>query len=83
MIGVCWHKRDCKFMSNCRNPFTKKREHLGLFECEREAHQAWLTRKLELAKELAEIQTDPRVAESLINRYSNYKQINDVVTIAV
>lgn len=72
LIGVCWNKPAGKFQSNCRNPFTKKLEHLGLFTCEQEAHVAWLKRKLELAHELAAIQTDSRVAESLINRYSNY-----------
>ena len=70
LIGVCWHKRLEKFMSNCSNPFTKKREHLGYFASEKEAHEAWLKRKLELAKELAEIQTDERVAKALIDRYS-------------
>lgn len=73
MIGVNWHKGTSKFRSRCRNPFTKKEEYLGLFTSELEAHQAWLNRKLELAKELAAIQTDPRVAEALINRYTNYK----------
>ena len=73
-IGVSWHKRANKFMSQCRNPFTKKQEYLGLFDSEQEAHQVWLKRKLELAKELAAIQTDDRVAEALIGRYSNYKQ---------
>ena len=73
-IGVYWHKGANKFKSQCRNPFTKKREYLGYFTCEQEAHQVWLKRKLELAKELAEIQPDSRVAEALINRYSNYKQ---------
>ena len=70
-IGVDWHKGTSKFRSMCRNPFTNKKEHLGLFTCEQEAHKAWLKRKLELAYELAAIQTDPRVAEALINRYSN------------
>ena len=62
-------------MSKCRNPFTKKQEFLGYFTCEQEAHQAWLKRKLELAYELVAIQTDQRVAEALIDRYSNYKTI--------
>ena len=70
LIGVCWHKATGKFLASCRNPFTKKREHLGLFTCEQEAHEAWLKRKLELAHELAAIQTDERVAKALINRYS-------------
>ena len=72
LIGVCWHKGASKFMSQCRNPFTKKNEHLGLFTCELEAHQAWLTRKLELAHLLAAEQTDDRVAKALIARYTNY-----------
>jgi hypothetical protein len=70
MIGTCWHKQAEKFMAYCRNPFTKKKEHLGYFKTEQEAHNAWAKRKLELARELASIQTDPRVAKALINRYS-------------
>ena len=70
LIGVYWNKQTGKFLSSCRNPFTKKSEYLGLFTCELEAHQAWLKRKLELAHELAAIQTDPRVAKALIERYS-------------
>lgn len=75
-IGVYWDKGANKFQSRCSNPFTKKQEYLGYFICEQEAHQAWLKRKLELAYELAETQTDPRVAEALIDRYSNYKTQN-------
>lgn len=70
LIGVCWDKRIDKFQSKCRNPFTKKLEHLGYFTCEQKAHQAWLKRKLELAHLLADEQTDTRVAEALISRYS-------------
>lgn len=70
LIGVCWHKGENKFQSQCNNPFTKKYEHLGLFTCEQQAHEAWLKRKLELAHELAAIQTDPRVAKALVDRYS-------------
>ena len=70
LIGVSWHKGDRKFRAQCNNQFTKKQEHLGLFTSEQEAHNAWLKRKLELAHELAAIQTDPRVAKALIERYS-------------
>ena len=72
LIGVNWHKGAGKFRSQCGNPFTNKGEPLGLFLCEEEAHQAWLKRKLELAKELAAEQTDERVAKALIERYINY-----------
>ena len=70
LIGVSFDKEAEKFKSRCHNPFTSKREYLGYFTCEQEAHEAWRNRKLELANELAAIQTDPRVAEALINRYS-------------
>jgi len=69
-IGVAWHKNRSKFDSHCNNPFTKKLEHLGLFMCPNEAHQVWLKRKRELAHELAALQTDPRVAKALIDRYN-------------
>ena len=73
LIGVYWHNASGKFLTQCGNPFTKKNEYIGLFTCEQEAHEAWLKRKLELAHELASIQTDPRVAKALIDRYVNYK----------
>ena len=72
LIGVCWDKKKGKFVSRCNNPLTKKSEHLGLFDSELEAHQAWLERKLELAHLLAAEQTDDRVAKALIERYTNY-----------
>ena len=76
LIGVSLHKQAGKFEAYCRNPFTKKREHLGYFACEKEAHEAWRKRKLELAHELAAIQTDPRVVKALTERYS--KPISEV-----
>lgn len=72
MIGVYWHKGANKFKSQCRNPFTKKQEYLGLFTCEIEAHQVWIRRKLELAHLLAAEQSDERVAKAIIDRYTNY-----------
>ena len=72
MIGVNWNKEKGKFRSQCSNPFTKEREHLGYFTCEQGAHNAWLKRKLELAYLLAAEQTDERVAKALIERYTNY-----------
>ena len=74
LIGTCWHKQAEKFQARCRNPFSEKKEYLGQFTCEQEAHEAWLKRKSELAHELAAIQTDPRVAKALIDRYSQYQK---------
>ena len=78
LIGVCWDKGAGKFVSRCCNPFTKKGEHLGYFTCEKEAHQAWLKRKLELAYQLAAKQTDERVGKALIERYTNYTNKKEI-----
>lgn len=71
-IGVSWHKSNNKFQARCNNPFTKKLEFLGYFTCPYEAHKVWLKRKQELAILLAAEQTDARIAEALISRYTNY-----------
>jgi len=71
-IGVSWHKIRSKYQANCNNPFTHKKEYLGLFETEDMAHQEWLARKLEHAYVLAATQTDERIAEALIGYYENY-----------
>lgn len=78
LIGVSWDKERSKFRAYCNNPFTKKREHLGLFTCEQQAHNAWLERKLELAHLLAAEQTDQRVAKALVERYSKPQMIYGV-----
>lgn len=68
-IGVCFHKHTGKFEAQCKNPFTGKNEHLGLFACPEQAHLAWKRRKHELALRLAGLQTDQRVAYALRTRY--------------
>jgi hypothetical protein len=72
-IGVNWDKSVGKFMSRCSNPLTKKREYLGLFLSEQEAHEKWLAKKLEYAYALAALQADERVAKALVERYANYE----------
>lgn len=69
LIGVCWHKGKSKFQSSCSNPFTNKREHLGYFDTELEAHLAWKEKKDELAQRYATKQTDERVIEALLTRF--------------
>ena len=71
MIGVHWHKRDGKFQANCSNPFTGKKEFLGYFTNELEAHIAWKSRKHQLAYQLADSEycNDLRLAEALRTRY--------------
>mgnify|MGYP003453193077 CR=1 FL=1 len=68
-LGVYWKEQSKKFVSQCNNPFSGKREHLGYFYCPHQAHLTWKKRKHELACQLADIQTDGRVAEALRTRY--------------
>lgn len=68
-LGAHWHKRTQKIAAQCSNPFTKKREHLGLFDDAEEAHLVWKAKKHEHALTYADQQTDPRIAEALRTRY--------------
>lgn len=68
-LGVCFDKERGRFLSLCNNPFTGKQENLGRFTCQDQAHQAWKKRKHELALQLANLQTDSRVAKSLRSMY--------------
>lgn len=68
--GVSFNKKSRKFESYCSNPFTKKRELLGYFNCAAQAHQTWRKRKHELACQLADLQNDERVVAALRLRYA-------------
>lgn len=68
-IGVSLDKRSGKFTAQIRNPFTKKNDYLGTYIFADHAHKAWKKRKHELACQLADLQTDHRVAIALRLRY--------------
>lgn len=70
-IGVSWHKASGKFVTQCSNPFTKKREHLGLFTCPQSAYEVWLKRKYELACQWADLQEDRLIAEAIRDRFKS------------
>lgn len=69
MIGVSFHKITKKLAATCRSNTERKNIHLGLFDDELSAHLAWKAKKHELACQLADMQTDKRVAEALRKRY--------------
>lgn len=48
-IGVCFDVGCGKFKSSCRNGLTGVVEHIGYFDSPDAAHQAWKSRKLEMA----------------------------------
>lgn len=68
-IGASFDNRTRKFRAQCSNPITRKNELLGYFTCPEQAHQAWRKRKHEFACQLADLQSDPRVANALRTRY--------------
>lgn len=65
-IGVCLQGTTGKFRAKCRNPLTGKQESLGDFACPDAAHAAWVSRKTQLAAELAATQSDVRVRFALL-----------------
>lgn len=73
-IGVHFYKRDGNFSASCKNPFTKKKEHLGYYDDPQVAHLVWLERKKTFAKQLAEKETNPLIAKALTHYYENYHE---------
>ena len=68
-IGVRWHKRDKTFVARVRKN-KGKQEHLGLFNTEIEAYNAYKTAKESFIKEQAEKwkdKIDPRAYNALMN----------------
>ena len=73
MVGVYFDSSKNKFVSYCNNPLTSKKEHVGYYTIELEAHKAWQAKKHEYACLLADLQDDPRVANALRQRYDQDK----------
>lgn len=69
MLGVYLDTETGKYKAQCRNPFTRKKENLGRYDLEIDAHLAWKQRKHYLSCKLAELQTDARVYSALMVRY--------------
>ena len=74
LIGVFWCKRDKWLIAQVSNPMSGRRENLGFFSTEIEAHLAWKKRKCELAFELSnsEYVIEEKVKIALRLRYENY-----------
>lgn len=53
MTGVKFREKRGVFESECRNPITRKREHVGVFGSELDAHIAWAKRKFEIFLQIA------------------------------
>ncbi|RYY51331.1 MAG: hypothetical protein EOO06_00960 [Chitinophagaceae bacterium] len=77
LIGAYFLPKRGKFKSVSYDVLTGKQKHLGNYNTEEEAHNAWLSFKLEQAHILAAQQSDQRVAKALVNRYKNYLILED------
>ena len=84
-IGVCYRKKPKHMVSEPSNPYraevgdgTPNRKYLGVFSTPEEAHKAWLSAKIELAKKLAaEIILeggDTRIAKAIVDRYEDWEE---------
>lgn len=70
-IGVTPYSKDrSRYKAQCGSD--GKMQYLGIFNSSQEAHEAWLSFKLEQACFLAQDQSDIRVAKALIYYYENY-----------
>jgi hypothetical protein len=74
-IGVSIHKASGKYQAKCCNPITNVREHLGYWDNFEEAHEAWVNRKNKIAIMLSELQTDKRLKEVLLKKYSQASMV--------
>lgn len=73
MVGVSYrhNRKKNPYLSQCRNPFNKKgRGHISYYPTELEAHLAWQAKKHEYALQLADSQSDERVAKVLRELYA-------------
>lgn len=67
--GVYYDKKAGKFRAQC-NRLGSGKKYLGLFDCPTEAQKAYLKEKASQAVELAYQQTEGRVINALLNKYT-------------
>mgnify|MGYP000942974477 CR=1 FL=1 len=74
-IGVSYHKVKKKFIASISCGENGKIKQVGAFNCPEQAHLAWATEKLEMSKQIAQKQSDERIANALILRYTKIFEI--------
>ena len=74
-IGVSFNRFAKKFSATCRNPISDTIETIGYFSCPSEAHNAWRSRKIEIALELKPVmdKIDKRLYEGILRIINNAK----------
>jgi len=80
MIGVSYKPSESKknpYKARCCNPFGGSR-YIGMFSTELEAHKAWQAKKHEYALQLADLQSDERIASRLREMYAPDKDWTNI-----
>ncbi|NVC72629.1 hypothetical protein [Vibrio vulnificus] len=69
LLGVYPNKK--RFQTGCSNPITGDRYHIGTFDTEEEAHEAWKSKKREISEQMVSLGmvTQPHVKHALLNYY--------------
>jgi hypothetical protein len=70
-IGVSYHKTKEKYIATISCGENGKVKQLGAFNNPYIAHLVWAQKKFSFAQEIAEKQTDERIASALIVRYTD------------
>lgn len=68
LIGVCYDKERCKYISSIGDGFGNTK-FLGRFDTEKEAHAAWVLAKYKAARELADTIKRKDIGDAIISRY--------------
>lgn len=74
-IGVSYHKVKKKFIASISCGENGKIKQVGAFNCPKQAHLAWATEKLKISKQIAQKQSDERIANALILKYTKIFEI--------
>ena len=76
-VSMVTQKKRIAYHAYCQQLGGEKRKYLGYYETVHDAHKAWLTEKRRLAKIVAEMQSDLRVVEAIIDRYNDLEKWSD------
>lgn len=67
--GLGKQKHSEKYHVRCNNPLTCEQEHVGYFLDLEVAKAEWLLRKRKIARKIADLQTDDRVKNAILNYF--------------
>lgn len=70
-VSYTSYNRIPRYRAQCKDPFKRCKSHLGMFDTEIAAHEAWVARKIQYGLELSELESDLRVKTALLDMLEN------------